>query len=152
MWHYLSVARPKCYQHKSYCVLKRTLCFPEPLLCKAPHITSQTVALEEIRLMTWHFSPFLHYWLLLKAAYVGSAVWCVTKEVTEYKWCMYDIYHVCALQIKNRSESDLCSYEATKAVVKKAQKILWGSKRIWTHDLHDICEYKPRQNKYLSFF
>ena len=36
------------------------------------------------------------------------------------KWSVYDINHIYALQIKNTSESDPCSYEATKAVAKKA--------------------------------
>ena len=35
------------------------------------------------------------------------------------------------------SESDIRSYEATKAVAKKAQKKFWGSNGIWTHDLRD---------------
>ena len=29
------------------------------------------------------------------------------------------------------------SYEATKAVAKKAQKKFWGLNRIWAHDLHN---------------
>ena len=36
--------------------------------------------------------------------------------------CVYDIDHMCALWIENTSESDPHSYEATKAVAKKAQK------------------------------
>ena len=36
--------------------------------------------------------------------------------------CVYDIDHVYALRIENTSEGDLLSYEATKAVAKKAQK------------------------------
>ena len=34
----------------------------------------------------------------------------------------YDIDHICALRIENTRESDPRSYEATKAVAKKAQK------------------------------
>ena len=36
--------------------------------------------------------------------------------------CVYDIDHMYALWIENTSESDPHSYEATKAVAKKAQK------------------------------
>ena len=39
------------------------------------------------------------------------------------------------LRIKNRSESDLRSYEV--AVTYKAQKKFWGSNGIRTHDLRD---------------
>ena len=35
---------------------------------------------------------------------------------------MIYIIIMCALRIPNTSESDLCSYEATKAVAEKAQK------------------------------
>ena len=45
-----------------------------------------------------------------------------------------------ALWVENTSESDPCSYEATKAVAKKAQKKIWGFNRIQAHDLHDISE------------
>ena len=36
--------------------------------------------------------------------------------------CVYDVYHMYALRLQNTSESDPHSHEATKAVVKKAQK------------------------------
>ena len=39
-----------------------------------------------------------------------------------FTWCVYDIDHMSALQIKNTSESDPCSYEVTLAVRNKAQK------------------------------
>ena len=35
---------------------------------------------------------------------------------------VYDIDHIYELQIENTNESNLHSYEATKAVAKKAQK------------------------------
>ena len=41
------------------------------------------------------------------------------KRVRSY---IYDIDHMYALQVENGSESDPRSYEATKAVAKKAQK------------------------------
>ena len=41
------------------------------------------------------------------------------------------------LQIKNRSERDLRSYEVTWAITNKAQKKIWGSNGIRTHDLRD---------------
>ena len=44
-----------------------------------------------------------------------------------------------ALRIKNTSESDPRSYEATKAVAKKAQKKFWDFNGIRTHDLRDTC-------------
>ena len=50
---------------------------------------------------------------------------------------VYDIDHMYALQIENTSESDPHSYEATKAVAKKAQKKFWGFNGIRTHDLRD---------------
>ena len=40
------------------------------------------------------------------------------------KLCVYNINHMYALRIQNTSEGDRHSYEATKAVVKKAQKKL----------------------------
>ena len=42
-----------------------------------------------------------------------------------------------ALWIENTSESDLHTYEATKAVAKKTQKKFWGFNGIQTHNLHD---------------
>ena len=40
-----------------------------------------------------------------------------TKTTTHHvTWCVYDQDHMSALRIKNRSESDPRSYEATKAV------------------------------------
>ena len=50
------------------------------------------------------------------------------------------IFMAYALWIKNRSESDLCSYEATKAVAKKTQKKFWGFNGTWTPDLCDTGE------------
>ena len=41
-----------------------------------------------------------------------------------------------ALRI-NTSERDLRSYEVTWAVTNKAQKKIWGSNEIRTHDLRD---------------
>ena len=41
--------------------------------------------------------------------------------------CYKSYIHVYALWIENSSESDTCSYEATKAVAKKAQKKFWYS-------------------------
>ena len=42
-----------------------------------------------------------------------------------------------ALQLKNTSESDPCSYVVTYAITNKAQKKFWGSNGIWTHDRHN---------------
>ena len=55
------------------------------------------------------------------------------------KWCVHDInnMYMHQLLIHSTSESDPCSYEATKAVVKKPRKNIWGFNRILTHDLHD---------------
>ena len=50
------------------------------------------------------------------------------------------IIYIYALWIKNRSESDLRSYEATKAVAKKTQKKFWGFNGTWTPDLCDTGE------------
>ena len=44
-----------------------------------------------------------------------------------------------ALPIKNTSERDLHSCEVTKAVTNKAQKKIWGSNGIQTHDLRRTC-------------
>ena len=52
------------------------------------------------------------------------------------KWCVYmnkSLFY--ALRIENNSENDSFSYEATKAVAKKAQNKFWGFNRIQTHDL-----------------
>ena len=42
--------------------------------------------------------------------------------------CVYDRDHMYALQIKNTSESDPRSFQATKPVVKKAQKKIEASR------------------------
>ena len=42
------------------------------------------------------------------------------------KLSVYDINNMYALRIKNTSESDPCSYEATKAVTNKLQKKVRG--------------------------
>ena len=47
-------------------------------------------------------------------------------------WSLYDKDHMGEPRIENRSESDLCSCEVTKAVTKKAQKNIWGSNGIRT--------------------
>ena len=39
--------------------------------------------------------------------------------------------------VRERSESDYDSYEATKAVAKNVQKHFWGFNGIWTHDICD---------------
>ena len=49
----------------------------------------------------------------------------------------YTVNHIYELWIKNTSERDLCSYEVSWAVTKKAQKKFWGFNGIWTHDLRD---------------
>ena len=41
------------------------------------------------------------------------------------------------LRIENTSETDFRSYEATKAVAKKAQNEFWGFNGIQSHDLRD---------------
>ena len=45
-----------------------------------------------------------------------------SRQTTEWNNVHNDIHHIYALRIKNRSESDPRSCEATKAVAKKAQK------------------------------
>ena len=46
--------------------------------------------------------------------------------------CIWYELYMYALRIQNTSESDPRSYEATKAVTKKAQKQFWGFNGIWT--------------------
>ena len=50
------------------------------------------------------------------------------SNISRTEMCIYDKGHINSLRIENTSESDLCSYEATKAVVKKAQKTSEASK------------------------
>ena len=62
------------------------------------------------------------------------------------KWCVYDINnHIYALWIKNTSESDPCSYEATKAVAKKGQKNVEVTKMTGGHHMktlnHVVCQW-----------
>ena len=62
-------------------------------------------------------------------------------------YCIYELW------IKNWSESDLHSCEATKAVAKKAQKKFWSFKGIWTHYfLHYQCDALPSELKHEALF
>ena len=61
----------------------------------------------------------------------GTEMAVITKP---FLGCVYHIDHVYALQIENTSESDPHSYEATKAVAKKA---FWAFNGIQTHDFHN---------------
>ena len=52
---------------------------------------------------------------------------------------------------KERTESELRSCEATKAVAKDAQKNTWGFNGIWTHDLRDTSAMLYRLSYEASF-
>ena len=61
-------------------------------------------------------------------------------------WSVYDKYQMSELRIKKRSERDLCT--------KKAQKKIWASNGIQTHDLQDtsamlyqLSYMKPRRKQ-----
>ena len=67
-------------------------------------------------------------------------------EQTELLRCVNDIEHIYAQRLENTTESDPCSYKATKAVVKSDQKKFRGFHGIRTYDICD-SSMKPAASR-----